>query len=310
MITWVETHARNHWLEWTGRPAQGLRCAILTSARHGHQRCTVLLADRFRPFQVAVKVGWSESSRRGIHSEFQLLKAARAGLPARIAETLPAALDLVSTEGALALFASAVGGARPAIPDLLGPTDRIGKSAVDRYLETTMAWSFDLARATRVDTGAPNPIADYPAQFSDKVDADRLLALIPPERAWQHGDPAPGNVLMTGRGVRLVDWEHASPVSLPWHDLAYMVPVMAIVAAGQRSIRPVEAFDALFRAGSWCGEIIRRRLSEVWSHTIDVADAVVITALEVALARGHANPAWHDLANHLLLRNGPAWLRT
>ena len=309
MIPWVETYAQNNWREWTGRPVRRLHSALLTASRHGHDRCTVLLADRFRPFQVAVKLGWSPDSRGRIDSEFQVLKTASAALPPRIAETLPRALAVVSTPHAVALFTSAVAGVRPAIPDLLGPMDRVGKSAVDRYLEATMAWALDLAGATRVVAGVHNPVADYRAHFPNQGNADRLQALIPPDRAWQHGDPAPGNVLMTGRQARLVDWEHASPVSLPWHDLAYTVLVMPVIAARQRLISPVAAFDALFRTGSWCGDIIRRRLMEVWNHAIDVADAVTATALEVSLGRGDANPAWHDIANHLLCRKGPAWLR-
>jgi hypothetical protein len=54
-------------------------------------------------------------------------------------------------------------------------------------------------------------------------------------RVFRHGDVFPGNVVVTGEGFRLVDWEHAEPAGLPLADLLFLA---AHVVDGD----PVEAF--------------------------------------------------------------------
>lgn len=309
MIQWAEEYALEKWSTWTGRNPRGLRCAAIFAARHGNGRCAMLISDGLRRPEVAVKLGWSTEDSGRITAEYSALRDAGSQLPAKYALELPTAFELVSTPGGIALFSRALPGKHPLFPHLLGHGDHWARRALDRYLESTLSWTYGLASSTRV-TWANNsdPAANYHELFPDQTAARHLVGRTPPGRAWQHGDPAIGNALLERDTVRFIDWEHASSKRLPWHDMAYVVLVLALIAARQSAVDPREAFSALYRQGSWCGDMIRRRVTEIWNHPVDLSVGVALTSMQLAVERSVVNDAWLVLAEHLLSRKGPEWL--
>jgi hypothetical protein len=310
VIPWVERHAAERWREWTDRHPRGLRTAIITAARHRNEKLTILIADRFGPPRVVAKVGRSRRVANRIAAEHRALLRARRELPPAISARGPEPLDLVSIADGTALFTTALRGRRPVFPQLLSATDRAGKASVERYLTALMRWATEVDRVTRRQTTQhPDPALTYLERFPSHQDAERFAHLAGDARSWQHGDPALGNVLLARRGFGIIDWEYASPDKLPWHDLAYLVLQMALHAAHQTRLPPVEALRTLYRPGSWCGDLVHRHITEVWRYPVSIPEGVALTAMALAVERDDAGNRWKELASSIVSGKGPAWLR-
>ena len=310
MIPWVEQYAAERWREWTDRRPRRLRTAIITAARHGNEKLTIMIADGLGPPRVVVKVGRSGRAVDRIAGEHRALLRARREMPPRISARAPEPLDLVSIEHGTALFTTALRGRRPVFPRLLSATDRAGKASVERYLTALVRWTIEVDEATRSQAAQhPDPALTYLERFPGQQEAERFAHLAGDERSWQHGDPALGNVLLTRRGFGIIDWEYASPDKLPWNDLAYVVLQMALNAAYQARLPPVEALGALYRSGSWCGDLVHRYISEAWRYRLGIPEGVALTAMTLAVERDDAGKSWKELASSLVSGRGPAWLK-
>ena len=311
MITGLERHAAEHWQEWTHRCPRGLRTAIIAPTHHRSEKLTLLFADGLGPPRVVVKVGQSRWAVDRIVDEHNALLRARKELPPSISARAPAPLDLVSMKnGSKALFTTALRGRLPVFPHLLSATDRAGKASVERYLTALVRWAADIDEATHKNAGhQPDPALAYLERFPEDQNAERLANVAGDERSWQHGDPALGNVLLTRHDFAIIDWEYASPDKLPWHDLAYLVLQMALNAAHQSELPPVEALCALYRPGSWCGDLVHRCISESWRYPVGISEGVALTAMTLAVERDDAGSGWKELASSLLSGKGPTWLR-
>ena len=185
------------------------------------------------------------------------------------------------------------------VPKLLGRRERLAAVSLDSYLVASLTIARDLARATVSDQHTADDSLDEFSRLHGAHGLDRLRDHTQSARCWQHGDPAPGNVLITRAGVRLIDWEHASREHYPWHDRAYQALVLSLVAANQTGIGVTEAFDAMYCDSSWAGNVVRDRVREYWDAPVPMSEALAITAIDVAIRR-QRNPAWSDLARHIL----------
>ncbi|MEX1005564.1 MAG: phosphotransferase [Acidimicrobiia bacterium] len=312
MIGWIRQRAERQWREWTGRTPHRLRSAILTSARHDHNRMIVLLLDGLRPPEVVVKVSSDPVHSSRIEREFSKLREAHEELPPGLSRQVPVALDIVIENNTTALFSTAMRGRRPMVPPLLEPATHRWRHELASALSAVLAWTADLTRLTQStrSEGCDEIVTAYLDRFPKTRSKVSQLTGISTTRAWQHGDPAIGNLLFDRRRIRLIDWEHASSRSLPWHDQAYVVLVMGLLAAHQSGLDSVAGFDALYTDGSQYGSLIQHTVEDSWSHEADIAQAVHLTAMTLATQRTDAHGAWPKLANHLLEQRGPRWLRT
>jgi hypothetical protein len=206
------------------------------------------------------------------------------------------------------MFTSAVRGAQPVVPPLLGRPDRFAVDSLDCYLVAALTFGRDLARATSADGhGAADSLDEFSRLYGGSA-LDGLREHSGTRRSWQHGDLAPGNVLLSRSGAQLIDWEHASPAHYPWHDAAYLALVLSLIAAYQTGSSVSVAFDALYREDSWGGKLVRERIAEYWDSAAPIGKAITITAVDVAIRRPR-NPAWSDLARHLLSQD-TSWLNS
>jgi aminoglycoside phosphotransferase (APT) family kinase protein len=80
-------------------------------------------------------------------------------------------------------------------------------------------------------------------------DARPVSAEVPPsaKRALLHGDPVPGNILVTPDGLRLIDWQ-CPAVGDPVEDLAlFLSPAMQLIYRGAPLTRAEgDAFTAAY----------------------------------------------------------------
>ena len=133
---------------------------------------------------------------------------------------------------------------------LPGPTWREGPEAVARLLRQLHALPADRQPAgLRSLETTPSAlraaiICDLPATpASDSPEQSRMRAALagvadpgplPAARqAWLHGDPVPGNIIMTPAGARLIDWQCPARGD-PCHDLAlFLSPAMGVLYLGR-----------------------------------------------------------------------------
>lgn len=311
MTEWIEDFAMRHWREWTGRSPRRLTSAILTSSRHRHQRFTLILADGLRRPEVVAKVSADPQHSVSIRREFSALRAAERELPERFTNQMPRAFHLAEESAGTALFCSAMPGKRLLVPPLLARPDRRWQREFADVIAAVLRWTAELSRLTRTSRADTSGIIrDSIGRFPEFGSDISALARIEAPHSWQHGDVAVGNILKTRQDLGLIDWEHASPTSLPWHDRAYVVLATGLLAAHQAGVDPVTGFDALYAPDSWCGDLVRLCLEDTWDQSVEVAPAVHLTALSLAAHRTDAQGAWPKLARHLIEQRGPVWLRT
>lgn len=302
MTKWVLQIAASRWREWTGHRPKQLHAALIASTRHEGHRFALIIADGWRRPSVVAKVAQRGVDQAEVESEFSTLRDAYEELPLRFRSQMPAPLIIEHLDSGCAMFTTAVRGARPVLPQLLGRRERLGVASLDSYLVASLAFARDLARATASDQGAADESLDEFSRLHGSHRLDALREHTQTARCWQHGDPAPGNVLMTRTGVRLIDWEHASPDHYPWHDAAYQALVLSLIAANQTDSSVTEAFDAMYLGSSWAGNLVRARVAEYWDSPVPMSEALAITAVDVAIRR-QRSPVWGDLARHLLSRD-------
>lgn len=134
---------------------------------------------------------------------------------------------------------------------------------------------------------------------------------------WQHGDLAPGNILRTGQGLRLIDWEDARPDRFPWHDLCY-VPLTVCRLIEREAVRwpPPRAVVHALATDRWSGAILRRALTDEWTFDLSIEDGLLTTLIDLTertLACGRVS-LWAHYLDAILtdaeVRRRCAWLVT
>lgn len=310
MNHWTQRYAMDKWLTWFGRRPKRIGMAIISARRHQNRKATLMLSDESRAPQVVVKLGWDAVSCEGIAQEYRILQAAHSQIPAQFSAKIPIPLDCVDLAGDTAMFTTAVGGRLSFLPEILGPRSRSSSTLVRRYIDRVTQWSAGLSESTRKPTSkSRNLIDEYKRRFPGHGSIALRLPKWPDECAWQHGDPAIGNVLFTRSGLKVIDWEFASPNKLPWHDAAYLLLFMATVAARQERIGPIHAFEALYQEPSWCGDLVLGSINDSWPHSIEIGPALAVTALELALELHDPYSIWSQFVPYLLSNRSPKWLR-
>jgi thiamine kinase-like enzyme len=78
-------------------------------------------------------------------------------------------------------------------------------------------------------------LPEVPAALADRLEQSRPdVAPVPPSdrRVLLHGDPVPGNIIVTSDGLRLIDWQ-CPAVGDPVEDLAlFLSPAMQVIYRG------------------------------------------------------------------------------
>ncbi|MBY5971541.1 aminoglycoside phosphotransferase family protein [Ferrimonas balearica] len=133
---------------------------------------------------------------------------------------------------------------------LPGPTWRDGPEAVARLLRQLHALPEDrqpaglrgletspmALRAAIVRDLPKAPASDSPGQARLRAALAEVSdpgPLPPARQAWLHGDPVPGNIIMTPAGARLIDWQCPARGD-PCHDLAlFLSPAMGVLYLGR-----------------------------------------------------------------------------
>jgi aminoglycoside phosphotransferase (APT) family kinase protein len=198
--------------------------------------CRLLLRDGRRAFVKAVSAGVNEESARLHRTEAGIMRAMPPGIP------VPSLIDSYDEDGWVALILTDVAGRIPAQPwrrdELAEAIDALSElherltpspvadapNVVDLYRDVFGGWR----RMAEGDTVPPE-------DFRSRV--DRLAEL---ESAWPaaatgttllHGDLRADNMLLTDRGVVLVDWPWAA-VGAPWFDVIAFAPSAVMHGAG------------------------------------------------------------------------------
>jgi aminoglycoside phosphotransferase (APT) family kinase protein len=101
-----------------------------------------------------------------------------------------------------------------------------------------------------IETQVQDILPQLPAPMAKRLsDARPVSAEVPPsaKRALLHGDPVPGNILVTPDGLRLIDWQ-CPAVGDPVEDLAlFLSPAMQLIYRGAPLTRAEgDAFTAAY----------------------------------------------------------------
>lgn len=318
MIDELTAFVANRWVVWF--PAEltpRLIPIVLVSGPAWRRRAVVFFAtSRSRRPRVVVKVSRDRDGQDALTREYENLLALDALVTAGSVRTWPRALDLRRWPHAVAVATEVVPGRRPVVPHLAGPRRRLAIAATERFYRRVFASSQELETMTDPSSSQPARCGDMIERFATSLhpDADLRVALTSFQRAigradisvrpcWQHGDVTVGNVLYDRGLVRLVDWEHASPASPAWRDLAYAPAALALLAHRQMGGDVRGAATQVLRAGAWTETVLKRELVRRWHYDLPVGWAVTLTVLETALQRGRVRSRvlpWVMLASLLL----------
>jgi len=307
------------------------RLAVLGGHRPG--RATLMVfRGRERWPSIAVKLVTTPEDATHLSREAKSLDLANRELAGLMALPPPRHLGSIHERQFAALAITTVRGTRANLPDLTKPKPtRRDVRSLKSHVHAVRHWSRSLREATVSDSATRDGrhLVDRIHRFIDLGDLPddviprfqslavamgRYPAKWSPR--WQHGDVAPGNVLWRRGGIRLVDWEAASPSHDPWRDDSYLILSLARAAQHETAAPSVAAaLRTTFGSGRWAGQVAESSYREDWPHPIPVSWAVMATTVEHALEGeeyGTTTSFWRDLAVDLLvdeeLREMCKWL--
>ena len=315
--SWVEAQYPS-WKD--GDDLGPIRLAVLGGHRPGRATLMIFRGHERWP-SIAVKLVTTPEDATHLSREARSLDLANRQLADLLALPPPQYLGLIREQQFAALAITAVPGRRANLPDLTKPkpTHRDVR-ALKSHVRAVRYWSHSLREATNPDqaTRDGQHLADRIHRFIDL--GDLSIDVVPrfqslavamgrcPARwspRWQHGDVASGNVLWRKGGIRLVDWEAASPAHDPWRDDAYLLLSLARAAQHETGAPSVAAaLKTAFGSGRWAGQVAQSSYRETWAHPIPVGWAVMATTIEHALEGeecGTTTAFWRDLAVDLLV---------
>lgn len=308
----------DHWGRWVqgGQTSFAYRCLLKGTRKN---RITgFYFAETSRTPVLVVKIAGNVGDRVPARDEFEALHRVRSSLPPRTAHLVPEPRGLHEGESYAAVAMRAVAGKRLTLPVLT----RRSASAFERrstlaYLRTAEEVSRHLG--SLLSGGSESrPLG----VFSDQLAAFRSLGSVStsaqerlselersldacPSRytpSWQHGDVAPGNLLLGRSGARLVDWEAARPDHPPWFDVTYSWLTLARLVqrqGGDWSAR--RALTHLYKENGWLGGHLARQTQQAWPHELPRGWAATLVAVDLATMYGDAGVAvWSPYIEALL----------
>ena len=315
----VDSWVADHWGRWFrgGQTRFAYRC-ILKGARQG--RITAFyFTETSRAPVLVVKIAGNVGDRVPARNEFDALRRVRSSLPPRAVDLAPEALGLLHEGGSYAAVAmKAVAGKRMTLPVLARRSPSIfERRATLAYLKTAAEVSRQLETLV---SGVPQPrslgaLSDQLAAFRSLGSVSRAAqeGLSELERhlaastsrytpSWQHGDVAPGNLLLGPSGAHLVDWEAARPDHAPWFDVTYSWLTLARLTQRQGGDWSAgRALAHLYSENGWLGERLAQQTQQAWPHELPRRWAATLVAVDLAMTYGEAGVAvWSPYIEALL----------
>lgn len=235
-----------------------------------------------------VKMATSDDAREGLRREHRaLLDVGR--LPG-VGPTVPDAVGVLDGSTSTALVQSAVTGT-----PMSATLQRVPAGAVARHranIDEVLTWlrtfqvagrgtrrrvvEADVLRSRLAEVLPSRSYGDFIGRTADEADwlAQRSVSLV-----RRHGDLWPGNVLVGGGSVSVVDWERSAPEHLPTDDVIMFLGTYAATHAGGSAAAEDGGLPFL---DAWLG---RDRLARVCSdalvafgrpHGLDATDVRVL----------------------------------
>ena len=302
---------------------------LLRGSRPG--RITLIVfRGRSRWPSIAVKVATKAEHFWALEREARSLKLVSRDLNDSIGASAPRHLGSLRTPKYSLLATTAVRGRRAELPSLTkSRSSRSDRHRLGRHIGGVRLWSRELRQAipsNRQRTGldVANRLHRYlEIETLPPLMAERLAEIAGEvgqithkwNAQWQHGDVAPGNVLWFRGGVRLVDWEAASPYHDPWRDDAYLILSLARNIQNTSELGSSAALKLALDTESWVGRILASSYTEDWPHPLPIHRALVAVAVEHALMahalKGSPN-IWQEVVGTLVsdeeIRSSCDWL--
>jgi len=251
---------RSYLLEnWDALPLGGPRpqeLTFLVQATGVSKLCCYLFADDASEPRWVAKMARSPRDNQLLAREYGLIRHLRQHGSAFVRETVPGPLLTTSIAGHLV-------GIEPYLPGrpmdgLLVRATRRGEAAVRAHLDRAVEWLLRSQQETPTQRGwltgrqmythllAPIAQLKAVARLTDAEEAylDHLAERVadlaqqhPLPLVFNHGDFRPGNILVDGRSIQVIDWEFGAPEALPLLD------VFSFLARSYARCRGLEEID-------------------------------------------------------------------
>jgi len=331
MIRDVIALAKEHWPVWfLGELPEELAGSILGGGSSHTDRFIVFVHRGRAEPQVAMKVASTALDADRLRNEYTALSRVRPLLDAELQKTIPEPLGVYDSGDFTVLATGVLRGKGVLVPALAGSGSVPARLVMRQLFRQTFEWSRNLAHATRrVTPSGPSELAQLVEGFIATLPHEPSLRNVRAFQkavsesrmtwfaAWQHRDLAVGNVLRYRGNLRVVDWEHASPESEPWYDIASAPGRMCHLALTQLGLSSMK--DAALRVlptDTWHGRILSNEMDSVWAYDVPLGWAVALSAMSVAKRHhdeGRQEPSpWGEFAIALLdddeLRSRASWL--
>jgi len=225
---------------WSGLPLGGPQPCDLVFLVQGtgvSKLCCYIFADDAPEPQWVAKMARSPRDNAVLAREYGLIQSLRQHGSAFVRATVPGPLLTTS-------IAQHLVGIEPYFPGrpmdgLLIGAARQGESAIREYLDLALGWLLRSQQETPVQRGRLTgrqihvhflaPIAQLQAAarltnvevaYLNRL-AERVIELVqrPLPLVFNHGDFRPGNILVDGRSIQVIDWEFGASIALPLMDI-------------------------------------------------------------------------------------------
>jgi hypothetical protein len=326
-------HVRVRWPSWFPDQAlPELEVAVISKRDLTPPRLTALVASpgERRP-AVVLKLAFLDEDTGFLELEHAALCAVRSSIPPHLRPTVPKPLGLEPVAGLLVESVVGVGGRSPLVLPMRFHRSVLGSTLLRRYLRVTFEWTRKLAVSTGNGRYADERelvgiVDDFTHLMETSGASTRGLeqfrrelnrSQIRWQPCWQHGDLAPGNVLLDRRYLVVLDWEFARSDCEPWFDTAYNVLGLALQPLDQ-GIAKDAATSLLMTLSTqaWKGRATRDVLLESWAWPLPPAWVLPLTGMKVALrdeAGGRSRYLrWGHAVTELLtnreVRQSAAWI--
>lgn len=259
MLQVISDHVKDRWYDWfPGQPRPSRFCFLKVSTSIAPQGKIVLLVfgDNQREPQLVVK--WTRHPELSwlIRHEHEILQEIYPRLSPRMQASVSGPLDLFRHGRSVVLMTRALPGKRLSLA--IFEAMRLGNfSKVLGYMREVAAWATMLHRETRQSVSIEGAVESWLKMFidyyqpPDRVQAELIRAaakVSSVERVVAHGDLSPGNILVSRKGVRVIDWGMSDTRGVPVIDVYHLL----LSVAYYLSARPYQkrnyekAFDYMF----------------------------------------------------------------
>lgn len=221
---------RVRWPIWFGESApKNLSHAFVARPSAAPRRGVILVgAEERRTFAVVLKVALEPSSNLALARESARMREVASLFEERqLPALVPRVIDQFQWNDLNVVVQEFRRGSPIEVP--LGGSRGKGNRSATRYVGTVQSVSQSLARLAPARTQSARGVFERFAQHAERAgegvlaSESRRLSRLPVQFpiGWQHGDLAPGNLLVHRRLVTVIDWEMARPDLPLFFDLAY-----------------------------------------------------------------------------------------